>query len=76
MKDLANLSLLEQIDGLNSKEFSSVELTSSYVEKIEEQNKILNCFISLNENALEEAKKSDSKIAKNKANTMEGIPIA
>ena len=76
MKDLTNLSLLEQIDGLNSKEFSSVELTSSYVEKIEEQNKILNCFISLNENALEEAKKSDSKIAKNKANTMEGIPIA
>ena len=30
----------------------------------------------MNENALEEAKKSDSKIAKNKANTMEGIPIA
>ena len=76
MKDLTNLSLLEQIDGLNSKKFSSVELTSSYLEKIEEQNKILNCFISLNENALEEAKKSDSKIAKNKANTMEGIPIA
>ena len=76
MKDLTNLSLLEQINGLNSKEFSSVELTSSYLEKIEEQNKILNCFISLNENALEEAKKSDSKIAKNKANTMEGIPIA
>ena len=76
MKDLTNLSLLEQIDGLNSKEFSSLELTSSYIEKIEEQNKILNCFISLNENALEEAKKSDSKIAKNKANSMEGIPIA
>ena len=76
MKDLTNLSLLEQIDGLNSKEFSSLELTSSYIEKIEEQNKILNCFISLNENALEEAKKSDSKIAKNKGNTMEGIPIA
>ena len=76
MKDLTNLSLLEQINGLNSKEFSSLELTSSYMEKIEEQNKILNCFISLNENALEEAKKSDSKIAKNKADTMEGIPIA
>jgi aspartyl-tRNA(Asn)/glutamyl-tRNA(Gln) amidotransferase subunit A len=76
MKDLTNLSLLEQIDGLNSKEFSSLELTSSYIEKIEEQNKFLNCFISLNENAIEEAKKSDSKIAKNKANTMEGIPIA
>ena len=40
MKDLTNLSLLEQIDGLNSKEFSSLELTSSYIEKIEEQNKI------------------------------------
>jgi Asp-tRNA(Asn)/Glu-tRNA(Gln) amidotransferase A subunit family amidase len=39
MKDLTNLSLLEQIDGLNSKEFSSLELTSSYIEKIEEQNK-------------------------------------
>ena len=76
MTDLTDLSLEDQIEGLSSKKFSSEELTSSYLKKIEEQNKVLNCFISINENALDEAKKSDLKIAKNDKGIMEGIPVA
>ena len=76
MTDLTDFSLEDQIEGLSSKKFSSVELTSSYLKKIEEQNKVLNCFISINENALDEAKKSDLKIAKNDKGIMEGIPVA
>ena len=75
MEDLSKLSLVEQINGLKSKKFSSVELTEFYLKRID-QEKVLNSFISLNENALTEAKKSDEKIAKNKSSSLEGIPIA
>jgi aspartyl-tRNA(Asn)/glutamyl-tRNA(Gln) amidotransferase subunit A len=76
MTDLTDLSLEDQIEGLSLKKFSSVELTSSYIKKIEKQNKVLNCFISINENALDEAKKSDLKISKNDKGMMQGIPVA
>ena len=76
MTDLTDLSLEDQIEGLSLKKFSSVELTSSYLKKIETQNKVLNCFISINENALDEAKKSDLKISKNDKGMMQGIPVA
>ena len=75
MEDLSKLSLVEQINGLKLKKFSSMELTEFYLNKID-QEKVLNSFISLNENALTEAKKSDEKIAKNKSSSLEGIPIA
>ena len=75
MEDLSKLSLVEQINGLKSKKFSSMELTEFYLKRID-QEKVLNSFISLNENALTEAKKSDEKIAKNKSSSLEGIPIA
>ena len=75
MEDLSKLSLIDQINGLKSRKFSSMELTEFYLKKID-QEKALNSFISLNENALKEAKKSDEKIAKNKSSSLEGIPIA
>ncbi len=75
MEDLSKLSLIEQINGLKARKFSSLELTEFYLKKID-QEKALNSFISLNENALKEAKKSDEKIAKNKNSSLEGIPIA
>ncbi len=56
MEDLSKLSLIDQINGLKSRKFSSMELTEFYLKKID-QEKALNSFISLNENALKEAKK-------------------
>jgi aspartyl-tRNA(Asn)/glutamyl-tRNA(Gln) amidotransferase subunit A len=76
MTDLTSLSLLEQLEGLKNKKFSSEELTSVYLKKINIENKDLNCFISINESALKHAKESDKKIANGKGAVLEGIPIA
>lgn len=76
MTNLTSLSLLEQIDGLKNKKFSSEELTSDYLKKIHKKNKDLNCFISIDDSAIEKAKECDERISKNKGNILEGIPIA
>ena len=55
MNDIVSLSLEDQISLLEKKKISSYELTSSYLKNIEEK-KDLNCFISINESALEQAK--------------------
>ena len=51
MEDLSKLTLIEQINGVKSRKFSSMELTEFYLKKID-QEKALNSFISLNENSL------------------------
>lgn len=70
------LSLYEVKSGLLSKKFSSVEITKSFLERIEKY-KDLNAFITVcSEQALESAKQSDQKIANGMAGEMEGIPLA
>ena len=73
MNDIVSLSLEDQIDLLEKREISSHELTSLYLENIEE-NKDLNCFISINEDALEQARKIDN--LKDRKSLVQGIPIA
>ena len=73
MNDIVSLSLEDQIDLLEKREISSYELTSLYLENIEE-NKDLNCFISINEDALEQARKIDN--LKDRKSLVQGIPIA
>ena len=73
MNDIVSLSLEDQIDLLEKREISSHELTSLYLENIEE-NKDLNCFISINEDALEQASKIDN--LKDRKSLVQGIPIA
>ena len=55
MNDIISLNLEDQIGLLETKKISSYELTTLYLENIKE-NKDLNCFISVNEDALEQAK--------------------
>lgn len=70
------LSLYEVKSGLLNKKFSSVEITKSFLERIEKY-KNLNAFITVcSEQALESAKQSDQKIANGMAGEMEGIPLA
>ena len=73
MNDIVSLNLEDQIGLLEKKEISSYELTSLYLENIKE-NRDLNCFISLNENALEQAKVIDN--LKDRQSPVQGIPIA
>lgn len=62
---------------LNTKKISSVELTKHYLERINQFDKKLNCFITLTEEqALKEAEAADKLRAQGKANVLTGIPIA
>jgi len=78
MNQFANLTIEQAHNGLIKKEFSAVELTRFYLNKIKKENKKYNDFLNLTEKlALEQAKKVDDKIArKEKIGPLEGIPIA
>ena len=73
MSNPTSLSLFEQANLLEKKEISSSELTELYLKNIKE-NEDLNCFISLNEHALDEARKIDK--LRNRKSSVQGIPIA
>ena len=69
------LTLKELQKGLSNKDFSSVELTSHFIKRV--QNSELNAFITItDELALVQAKKADSIIASGKMNDLTGIPYA
>ena len=73
MNNIVSLNLEDQIGLLETKKISSYELTTLYLENIKE-NKDLNCFISVNEDALEQAKVIDN--LKDRQSPVQGIPIA
>lgn len=75
MTDLTKLTIKQALDGLKTKKFSSVELTSAYIKNIE-ANRRLNAFITDSfDVALTQAKQSDEKIAAGKIGDLEGIPL-
>ncbi len=73
-----HLSTLAQLStALESKKISSEELTRLYLDRINQFNASLNCFITINENdALEKARQADKQRAENKSNPLTGIPVA
>lgn len=71
-----NKTIAELAKDLRSGEFSSVELTSVFLERIK-QHSSLNAYITVTEDlALQEAKLADFKLAKGDAGLLTGIPIA
>jgi aspartyl-tRNA(Asn)/glutamyl-tRNA(Gln) amidotransferase subunit A len=64
--------------GLIKKEFSCVELTRGYLNRIKKEKKKFNDFLNLTDKlALGQAKKIDEKLSRRqKIRTLEGIPIA
>jgi len=72
-----NKSLAELAKGLQAREFSSEELTSSLLDRLEEKNAELNAFVTITrDNALEQARAADQKIAAGEAGLLTGVPIA
>ena len=58
-------------------DFTSTELTSHYLERIEKHDKQLNSFISVtSDHALEQAKAADQRYKNEDAVPLDGIPIA
>jgi aspartyl-tRNA(Asn)/glutamyl-tRNA(Gln) amidotransferase subunit A len=71
-----NKSITDLAKGLRSGEFSSVELTQAFLDRIKRHSS-LNCYITVTEDlALQEAKAADDRIAKGDATLLTGIPIA
>ncbi len=71
-KTLAQLSA-----GLKAGEYSSVELTQHFLSRIEQFDPKLNSFITVTpEQALEQAKAADARLAACDASDLTGIPIA
>ncbi len=76
-KSLTELSLTQLSSGLKDGEFSSVELTQYYLDRINKYDADLNAFITVtDEQALAGAKAADAQIADGKAGSLTGIPIA
>jgi len=69
-----NLSIEQINKGYQKKEFSVSEITQLFLAKIKKDKH--NAFISVNEQALAQAKKADINLAKKKPNKLFGIPMA
>jgi aspartyl-tRNA(Asn)/glutamyl-tRNA(Gln) amidotransferase subunit A len=71
-----NKTLTELAAGLRSKQFSSVELTQAFLERIK-QHQGLNSFVTVTEAlALQQAQQADQRLASGDSSALTGIPIA
>ncbi|MCU7937945.1 MAG: Asp-tRNA(Asn)/Glu-tRNA(Gln) amidotransferase subunit GatA [gamma proteobacterium symbiont of Bathyaustriella thionipta] len=72
-----NKTIAELSAGLKSGEFSSVELTQSYLDRINSLDKQINSFITVTPDlALEQAKQADEQRAAGNVGILNGIPLA
>ncbi len=72
-----NLTIAQQSDALRKGEFSSVELTQHYLDRIKRFDPQLNSFITVTEElALAQAAEADARIAGGNATALTGIPLA
>ncbi len=72
-----NKTIAELIKGLRNKEFSSVELTQHYLDRIQRLDGTYNSYISVtNDIALAQAAEADKRLAAGDAPALCGIPIA
>ena len=69
-------TLAELAAGLRNKEFSSVELTKLFLERMEASQRSLNAFVSITrDSALAAAAAADSRLAAGRAGPLTGVPI-
>jgi len=78
--DLFNLSVEKISEGLKNKEFSSVEITKAFIDKIKEDKSKedgINAYITImEEEAIKLAKEADKLIKEGKNSPLTGVPIA
>ena len=76
MTNLTHLTIIEALEGLKKKDFTSVELTEAHI-KATEENRHLNCYVTETpELAVKMAAESDKRRASGKAGLLDGIPLA
>ncbi len=74
---MLNASLKALSNRLAGRDISSVELTSLFLQRIRDQNSVLNAFITIDEDkSLAQAQAADAMIAAGQHQPLTGIPIA
>ncbi|MDQ3238956.1 MAG: Asp-tRNA(Asn)/Glu-tRNA(Gln) amidotransferase subunit GatA [bacterium] len=78
MLDIHKLSIKGAHDGLKAKDFTSVELTRAYLDRIKKYNGQLNAYLTITDDiAISQAKNADENIKSGKQlKPLEGIPCA
>ena len=77
MIDLKNLTIKKAHEHLLKKDFSAVELLSAYRENIEKRNAKLNAYLEVFDDAVDQAKLVDDKIARGEEiSELAGMPLA
>lgn len=72
-----NKTIAELAQGLRAKQFSSLELTEYFLDRIKRHNPALNAFVTVTESqALEQAEAANKLIAKGEGGALTGVPIA
>lgn len=75
--NIRDLTLVDAKKGLKEKKFSSEELTQAYLDRIKEVDGKVKAFLTVtSEQALEDAKRADEKIAKGEDLPLLGVPIS
>lgn len=70
------LSITEMNDGLKSRDFSAVELSKWYLERIDEKNSDMNAFLEVFGDVLKEAGRADERLKEGTQSSLAGIPVA
>jgi len=75
--EIKNLTITKAKESLKKKEFSSVELTKVYLERIKQLEPKINAFVTVTtDEALKNAKVADEKLAKGEDAPLLGIPLS
>lgn len=76
MVDFNTKTLQDLREGLDSGDFTSVELTKFYLNNIKEKNEEINAYLEVFDDAIDQAKEADARILKGEKGALLGIPIA
>ncbi len=75
--DLTKLTIIEASEGLKNRDFTSVELTKAFLNKIKEKDKEIKAYITvIEEIALKQAERADKMIKNKEIYPLTGIPCA
>ncbi len=74
---IENLTIESAHEGLKNGDFTSVELTNAYLQKIEEKDEEIKAFVTVTRDlALKQAKEADEMIKRGEMTMLTGIPCA
>jgi len=75
--DLTELTIAQAHGGLKNGDFTSVDLTKAYLDKIKREDKEINAYLSVDEKgAMRQAVQADEKIKSGEFGMLTGIPCA